>query len=71
MSAPPLRRLAERWRLLAFALGAAMGLFLLWSGLGDGADQGLRNLRAAWREHPASGEVHIVEIDDKSIAAFR
>jgi EAL domain-containing protein (putative c-di-GMP-specific phosphodiesterase class I)/CHASE2 domain-containing sensor protein len=71
MKRSALRTLAERWRLAAFTFAAAAGLLVLWTGAGDGLDQGLRNRRAALSEHPASGQVHIVAIDDKSIAAFR
>ena len=63
--------LAERWRLVALALAGALGLLLLWTDAGDGLDQALANTRADWRERPASGEVHIVEIDARSIAAFK
>jgi EAL domain-containing protein (putative c-di-GMP-specific phosphodiesterase class I)/CHASE2 domain-containing sensor protein len=65
------RRTAERWRLLALLLAGALGLALLASNAGDGVDQALANIRAGWSERAASGEVHIVAIDDRSIAAFR
>jgi EAL domain-containing protein (putative c-di-GMP-specific phosphodiesterase class I)/CHASE2 domain-containing sensor protein len=65
-----LHPLAEHWRLLAVALAGALGLLMLWTDAGDGLDQALANQRAAWAEGPASGEVHIVEIDARSIAAF-
>jgi EAL domain-containing protein (putative c-di-GMP-specific phosphodiesterase class I)/CHASE2 domain-containing sensor protein len=67
---PALDALARRWRVAAFGFAAAVGVLLLWSGAGDGIDQALRNGRADLRQHPASGEVHIVEIDDRSIEAF-
>ena len=65
------RQVAERWRLLALLLAGAVGLALLASNAGDGVDQALTNARAAWSERAASGQVHIVAIDDRSIAAFR
>jgi EAL domain-containing protein (putative c-di-GMP-specific phosphodiesterase class I)/CHASE2 domain-containing sensor protein len=64
-------RLAERWRLPALGLAGLVGLALLGSNAADGVDQALTNLRAGLSERPASGEVHIVEIDARSIAAFR
>ncbi len=70
MRAGALHPLAEHWRLLAVALAGALGLLMLWTDAGDGLDQALANQRAAWAEGPASGEVHIVEIDARSIAAF-
>jgi EAL domain-containing protein (putative c-di-GMP-specific phosphodiesterase class I)/CHASE2 domain-containing sensor protein len=48
----------------------ALGLLTLWTDGGDGLDQALANQRAGWSERPASGQVHIVEIDARSIAAF-
>jgi diguanylate cyclase len=65
-----LQSLAERWRLLALVLAGALGLLILWTDAGDGLDQALANQRAGWNERPASGQVHIVEIDARSIAAF-
>ena len=71
MPARALHPLAGRWRLLALALAGAVGLLLILTGIGDVLEQALKNQRASWREHPASGEVQIVEIDPRSIAAFR
>lgn len=70
MRAQAIHPLVERWRLLALVLGGALGLIMLWTDSGDGLDQALANQRAAWLERPASGQVHIVEIDARSIAAF-
>jgi EAL domain-containing protein (putative c-di-GMP-specific phosphodiesterase class I)/CHASE2 domain-containing sensor protein len=61
---------AQRWRLLALVLAGALGLITLWTDAGDGLDQALANQRAGWNERPASGQVHIVEIDARSIADF-
>ncbi|HEX8625654.1 MAG TPA: EAL domain-containing protein [Allosphingosinicella sp.] len=63
--------LAERWRGLALVLAGALGLLILWTDAADGLDQALANQRAGWRERPAAGQVHIVEIDARSIAAFK
>jgi EAL domain-containing protein (putative c-di-GMP-specific phosphodiesterase class I)/CHASE2 domain-containing sensor protein len=71
LRAAALHPLAARWRLLALVLAGALGLLMLWTDAGDGLDQALANQRAAWRERPASGEVHIVEIDARSIATFK
>ncbi|HEX8480392.1 MAG TPA: EAL domain-containing protein [Allosphingosinicella sp.] len=71
MANSSLQRLRERWRLLTLVLAGAVGLLLLLSDAGDGLDQALKNQRAGWREHAASGQVHIVEIDARSIAAFK
>ncbi|MEO7178733.1 MAG: EAL domain-containing protein [Allosphingosinicella sp.] len=65
------RPLLERWRTLAILLAAALGVVTLWTDAGDGLDQALANQRAGWRQRAASGEVHIIEIDDRSIAAFK
>ena len=70
MRAGALRPPAERWRLLALLLAAVLGLITLWADAGDGLDQALANQRAGWKERAAGGEVHIVEIDARSIAAF-
>jgi EAL domain-containing protein (putative c-di-GMP-specific phosphodiesterase class I)/CHASE2 domain-containing sensor protein len=57
-----------RWRRLAVAgAAAAAGLLLLAGGQGDALDRQLRILRDGFRSHPASGQIHIVEIDAKSI----
>lgn len=71
MPAGILRRLSERWRSAALLLAGAVGLALLATNAGDGLDQALTNARAGLSERPASGEVHIVEIDARSIATFR
>ncbi|HEU0098410.1 MAG TPA: EAL domain-containing protein [Allosphingosinicella sp.] len=71
MAPAPPRPLLERWRTLALVLAGLAGLVLVATGAGDGLDQALKNRRADWSERPASGEVHIVEIDARSIAAFK
>lgn len=64
------RLILPRWRLLAVAVAACLGLVLGLGGGGTVVDQALR--QAAWslRQTPASGAVHIVEIDARSIAAI-
>jgi EAL domain-containing protein (putative c-di-GMP-specific phosphodiesterase class I)/CHASE2 domain-containing sensor protein len=60
-----------RWRRHAIVAGAALvGLAVFAGGEGSGLDRQLRDLRDGLRSHPASGEVEIVEIDEKSIAAI-
>ncbi|MEA3009851.1 MAG: hypothetical protein QOJ91_1543 [Sphingomonadales bacterium] len=71
MSAQALRPLLERWRALALVLAAALGALTLWTDAGDGLDQALANQRAGWHPRSASGQIHIIEIDDRSLAAFK
>ncbi|HEX4736208.1 MAG TPA: EAL domain-containing protein [Allosphingosinicella sp.] len=60
-----------RWRRHAIFAGATLaGLAVLASGGGTTLDRQLRSLRDGLRAHPASGQVEIVEIDEKSIAAL-
>lgn len=61
-----LRRVLLRDDALAIVVAAMVGLFAL---VGDHAmpEQALRSLRDAIRSQPASGELHIVEIDAASI----
>ncbi len=60
-----------RWRRLAVAGAAALvGLLLLAGGQGDALDRQLRIVRDDIRSHPASGEIHVVEIDAKSMNRF-
>ena len=60
-----------RWRRHAIFAGAALaGLAVLAGGEGRALDQQLRSLRDGLRAHPASGQVEIVEIDEKSLAAI-
>jgi EAL domain-containing protein (putative c-di-GMP-specific phosphodiesterase class I)/CHASE2 domain-containing sensor protein len=71
VAADSVHAIRERWRLLTLVLASGLGALLLWTGAGAGLDQLLKNQRAGWQEHEASGQVHIVEIDARSIAAFR
>lgn len=65
-----LTRLAAQRRLLVTLAAALAGLLSLATGFGQGADLAVRDLRDALRNRPAGGEVHIVEIDARSIAAI-
>lgn len=58
--------LARRW-LVAVPLAALCGLLMLLSGSGAGLERQLREVRDGLRSHPASGQVHIVEIDSASL----
>jgi EAL domain-containing protein (putative c-di-GMP-specific phosphodiesterase class I)/CHASE2 domain-containing sensor protein len=55
-------------RSLVLGAAAAIGLSLLVSGAGDGIDQSLKDIRAGLRSGPASGEIHVIEIDARSLA---
>ncbi|MDB5693074.1 MAG: hypothetical protein JWO81_2137 [Alphaproteobacteria bacterium] len=60
-----------RWRRHAIVAGAALaGLALFAGGGGRALDHQLRDLRDGLRSHPASGQVEIVEIDEKSLIAI-
>ena len=57
-----------RMRRLAICGAAAfVGLVVLAGGQGAGLDKQLRIIRDSIRAHPASGEVHIVEMDARSL----
>ena len=57
--------------LAPLAAAAAVGAALLQTGTGAVFDHRLSEYRDSARSRPASGEVHIVEIDARSIAALR
>lgn len=60
-----------KWRRHAIVAGAALvGTALLASGQGQALDRQLRILRDTLRNHAASGEVAIVEIDARSLHAL-
>jgi len=67
---PLLRAVVGGERRLAVLVGAAVGLALLLSGLGASFEKLGSDLRSGFVARPASGEVAIVEIDARSIAAF-
>ena len=52
--------------LIAALVAVAMTL----SNAGVGIERNLRELRAGWRHHPASGDLVIVEVDARSLAAL-
>ena len=57
----------RRRRMLTKSAAAVLGLLVLLLGSGEGADRMLRTARDNIRSHAASGEVHIVEIDARSL----
>ena len=61
----------RRSRGIVAGAGAAAAAAVLFAGGGTGLENDLRAVRNAVRSHPASGEVHIVEIDKRSIDAIR
>jgi len=60
-------RILGHRRIIVAALAALTGLLALSAGSGEGIDRLLRGVRDTVRAHPASGEVHIVEIDSRSL----
>jgi EAL domain-containing protein (putative c-di-GMP-specific phosphodiesterase class I)/CHASE2 domain-containing sensor protein len=58
--------LAKR-RAIVLTVAAAFGSLVLVTGAGEGLDHLLRSMRDRVRSHAASGEVHIVEIDARSL----
>jgi EAL domain-containing protein (putative c-di-GMP-specific phosphodiesterase class I)/CHASE2 domain-containing sensor protein len=70
---PSLRQLlASRWRVrprpLILGAGALAGLAVLFTGAGAGLERQLTELRYGLRSHAASGAVHIVEVDARSLS---
>lgn len=65
-----LSRLLARRHAIAASLAALAGALMLVSGAGEGTDRKLRDGRDELRAHEASGEVHIVEIDSRSLRAI-
>ncbi len=63
-------RLLARRRLLLVVAAAWLGAATLVSEVGAGLDSLLHDGRDWMRAHPASGEVHVVEIDGRSLAEF-
>jgi EAL domain-containing protein (putative c-di-GMP-specific phosphodiesterase class I)/CHASE2 domain-containing sensor protein len=61
-------RLLARQRALVFGAAALLGLLTLATGAAGLFDDFLRKTRDSIRSHPASGEVHVVEIDARSLA---
>ena len=57
-----------RGRRAVLAIAAAAGAAAMATGIGTSVDRELQEARFGLRAHPASGEVHIVEIDARSLA---
>src|SRR4051812_25560612 len=64
-----LKKLRNHWRAAGLALGCALGLATAISGWGTGLDRAIRQFGWTLRSQAASGDLHIVEIDARSIAA--
>jgi EAL domain-containing protein (putative c-di-GMP-specific phosphodiesterase class I)/CHASE2 domain-containing sensor protein len=65
---PLLNRLHKRWRAIALVLGCALGVATGVTGYGVGLDRVLSQIGWSARQHDASGNLHIIEIDARSIA---
>jgi EAL domain-containing protein (putative c-di-GMP-specific phosphodiesterase class I)/CHASE2 domain-containing sensor protein len=63
-------RIRQRWRLVVVAVAACAGILCGLSGTGHGLDVLLQQQRWALRSHGASGQIQIVEIDARSVAAI-
>lgn len=63
-----LSRILNGRRFIGGAFGAVAGILLLMMGVGESLDRFLRAERDALRTHDASGEIHIIEIDARSLA---
>ena len=57
----------SRRRAIVLGTAAALGFCVLATGAGGSFDEAVQNVRDGIRSHPASGEVHIVEIDARSL----
>lgn len=62
------RRLLDGRRRISVVVATVAGLLLLAGSGGQGLDRWLREVRDSVRDRPASGEIHIVEIDARSLA---
>ena len=65
-----LGRLQNQWRWIAFAACCLVGVLTGISGVGTGFERFVRETNWKIREHPASGQLHIVEIDARSISSI-
>jgi EAL domain-containing protein (putative c-di-GMP-specific phosphodiesterase class I)/CHASE2 domain-containing sensor protein len=63
--------LHRHWRVAALFVACAAGIVVGTSGSGVGVDRWVRERNWDIRGHDASGELHIVEIDARSIAAIQ
>jgi diguanylate cyclase len=62
-----LDHLLDRRRALTKGAAVLLGLGVLILGAGDGVDRLMRGVRDSIRTHDASGEIHIVEMDARSL----
>lgn len=62
--------LKGHWRLAALLLSCLAGIAAGVSGIGIGGERWIRGADWQLRQHPASGKIHIVEIDARSIGAI-
>lgn len=60
----------RRWRAAAMLVAIATAALIGTTGAGKGLERTLRDLAWSLRDRPASGQVHIVEIDARSIGAI-
>ena len=60
----------RRWRLTTLFIAALLGVLAGVAGAGDGLERALQDGRFALRSRPASGDLHLIEIDARSIAAI-
>jgi EAL domain-containing protein (putative c-di-GMP-specific phosphodiesterase class I)/CHASE2 domain-containing sensor protein len=68
--AAAIAKLGRYWRSIALALAVLAGGVAGLTGLGTGLEQGLAEARYGLRQHDASSDLVIVEIDARSIAAI-
>ncbi len=57
-------------RIAIVLVALLVATFAIGGGIGQGTERDLRTMRAGWREHAASGNVVVVEVDARSIAAL-
>ncbi|MGI4733394.1 MAG: putative bifunctional diguanylate cyclase/phosphodiesterase [Janthinobacterium lividum] len=55
---------------LILLVAACVAVATALTGAGIGVERDMRTMRAGWRLHPASGELAIVEVDARSVAAL-
>ncbi len=60
----------DRKKFLVFALAFAVAMIVSLTGSGAWFDESMHRFRDAIRNRPASGQLHVIEIDAKSIAAL-
>jgi diguanylate cyclase len=65
-----LRKLRNHWRAAALAASCALGITAGVSGWGTGLDRAIRQLGWSIRAQAATGNLHIVEVDARSIVSI-